>query len=808
MTNFKFQTLFFLLVFALLKPECFAQVDLSQSKIICLETKDKIVQKSVSVLREEVQKRTSVLLPVQNKWPKDAGSLIFVGLETDLVKLPQEFVEPILRMPSIAKEGYKIFTKGNIVIILGADPRGTLYGVGKLLRTLELRSKNILLHDPLQISSTPKYPVRGHQLGYRPKTNAYDAWTPEIYDAYIRDLAIFGANSIEIMPPRTDDEFTNVHMKISAMDMNMKISAICDSYGLDVWVWYPNLGKDFETEEAVDMELKEREEFFRNLQRINHIFVPGGDPGGIAPDVMFPFLEKEAKLLKRFHPHAKIWVSPQEFSNTQEWFDAFLMHVNAKPEWLGGVVYGPWIKATIEEVRNLVHPDIPIRRYPDITHSLRCQYPFYYWDFAWATTLGREPVNPRPVDQKIIHNAFQHLVVGTITYSEGINDDVNKFIWSDQDWNPETPVEETLRDYARFFIGPDYTDKFSSALFGLEQNMRGPIATNQSVETTLSQFRDMEKNASKSLLSNYRFQLAQIRAYYDAYVYRRYHYEKGLELQAKAVLSSATEGNSLSMLSKAKEILLQTGDKSSLSEIREKTMTLADSLFRSIRAQLTVERHQGREGRGNFIDHIDSPVSDAGWLISNINRIEKISDEVTRSEEIKKIMERTNPGPGGIYDDFGVPVTVGKVRRDIPWEKDPGNIKSHIIDFGLGVTGYRWPREIKSDGYLSEPPPIAWMDQIVSLYAQPLVVSYENLDPKSRYKLRMTYNGWARSMIKLYANGVLVHDFVRTGDIPTHEFPLPGEALKDGYLELKWMANDDASRFGVMISELWIIKEK
>jgi hypothetical protein len=243
-----------------------------------------------------------------------------------------------------------------------------------------------------------------------------------------------------------------------------------------------------------------------------------------------------------------------------------------------------------------------------------------------------------------------------------------------------------------------------------------------------------------------------------------------------------------------------------MSDIREKAVVLADSLYRSIGAQLTVERHHGKEDRGNFIDHIDTPVSDAGWIISNINRIEKISDETTRREEIQKMLERTNPGPGGIYDNFGLPVTVGKIHRDIPWEKDPGNLKSSVIDVGLGLNGYRWPGEVKSDGYQQTVPPIAWMSQLTSFYTQPLIVSYENLDPNSHYKIRVTYSGRFRTLIKLYANDVMVHDFIRTGETPTFEFPIPREAMKDGHLELKWMADEGVR--GVQVSELWIIKEK
>ncbi len=51
----------------------------------------------------------------------------------------------------------------------------------------------------MNLTSSPHYAVRGHQLGYRPKTNAYDAMTVEMWDQYIRELAIFGTNTIELL---------------------------------------------------------------------------------------------------------------------------------------------------------------------------------------------------------------------------------------------------------------------------------------------------------------------------------------------------------------------------------------------------------------------------------------------------------------------------------------------------------------------------------------------------------------------------------------------------------------------------------
>ena len=68
-----------------------------------------------------------------------------------------------------------------VVHIDGYDNRGVLYGVGRLLRILNITfdesytiaPKSLVWLDSnateTNIVSWPKYPVRGHQLGYRPK---------------------------------------------------------------------------------------------------------------------------------------------------------------------------------------------------------------------------------------------------------------------------------------------------------------------------------------------------------------------------------------------------------------------------------------------------------------------------------------------------------------------------------------------------------------------------------------------------------------------------------------------------------------
>ena len=781
-------------------------IELGNSKIICLEKKDPLVLKSILVLQEEIFKRSNIELAIGKRMPQTSQNLILIGLESQLEKFPKEYQKIINELPNIKSEGYKIavIQESNIVLVIGYDSRGVLYGIGKLLRKMEMTASKILVPIDLNIASSPRYPIRGHQLGYRPKTNSYDAWSVQQFDNYIRDLIIFGANSIEIMPPRTDDGFTNVHMKIPAIEMIAEQSRICDSYGVDVWMWYPNMGVNYKDEKTIKEEITERHEVFKAIPRLDALFVPGGDPGDLEPDLLFEWLEKEAEVLHLYHPNAKIWVSPQVFRPTKEWFDAFYSHINKEYSWFGGIVFGPWIKTPIEEIRNIINPGIPIRKYPDITHSLSSQYPIPDWDLAYAITLGRECINPRPTDEKMIHNALDEFAQGSISYSEGTNDDVNKFVWSDQDWNPETPVIETLRDYGRYFIGPNFTESIAQGMLALENNVQGSLLTNDGVLRTLQQWQTMEKSASKDVLENYRFQMGLIRAYFDAYQYRRLVYETELEQMCREILRDSKQMGSKNAIKKAKETLSMAWEAPMMNQWKEKCNELADDLFESIGAQLTVEKHFADDGRGNFIDNIDLPLNDAMWIIDQLTIIEKNTNESERLEKIDQMLQRTNPGPGGFYDNFGSPNSWSRVKSYVPREKDPGNLKSPRVSFGVGLQGKEWVHQITAKGFDGQSTPLSWMNQVTTLYDQPLEIVYDNLDPKVIYTIRVAYTGRFPSRMKMLADEILIHDFIKTGIQPVFEFQVPQESLTDGKVEFKWTCGEGER--GSQVSEIWLIK--
>jgi hypothetical protein len=282
-------------------------------------------RKAVQILVEEVEKRSGIRWRVSTTWPETNAMVIAVGTWTTLESLTKNTV----RLPSrsTSSEAYRVInTVGegdHALFILGSDQRGVLFGAGPIRsESFGLRKDRVRLQDNLDIAGAPKYPLRGHQLGYRPKCNSYDAWDLPVWDQYMRDLVVFGCNAIELIPPRSDDAATSPHFPRPPMEMMTGMSRLADSYLMDVWIWYPAMDEDYSDPATVEFALKEWGEVFRALPRIDAVFVPGGDPGHTQPKYLMALLEKQTQSLRRFHPKAQMWVSPQSFDTA--WMEEFL----------------------------------------------------------------------------------------------------------------------------------------------------------------------------------------------------------------------------------------------------------------------------------------------------------------------------------------------------------------------------------------------------------------------------------------------------------------------------------------------------
>jgi hypothetical protein len=786
-------------------------LDLRNAVIVSAPDTSARQKQAVKMLVEEVEKRTNIRWPQVTEWPTTNVPVIAVGLSSAVHEIAGPFADGLQPAPApSAAEGYRLCVRkaenNPAVVVLGNDERGVLFGVGNLLRELRMGRGRVSLRDELDITTAPKYALRGHQLGYRPKCNSYDAWDLPTWEQYFRDLAVFGCNAIELIPPRSDDDADSPHFPRPPMEMMQGMSRMADAYGLDVWIWYPAMDKDYANAKTVESALREWGEVFSKLSRIDAVFVPGGDPGHTQPKVLMALLEKQTENLHRYHPKAQIWVSPQSFN--QAWLEEFIdILKREQPGWLSGVVFGPQVRVSLQQLRELVPARYPIRHYPDITHSRQCQYPVADWDVAYALTEARECINPRPEAEATIFRKTQPFTIGFLSYSEGCNDDVNKFIWCGLGWDPEARVADILRQYSRYFIGERYTDDFAQGLLALERNWQGRLLANESVDVTLQQFQALERNASPADLKNWRFQQALFRAYYDAYVRHRLIHETDLEMQAMASLQKAPEVGVSRAISDATQILDRALAEHPNPDWRIRIFQLAEALFQSIGMQLSVERYQAiAVDRGASLDTLDYPLNNRRWLEEQFARIRKLPPAPDGLKAVDEILQWTNPGPGGFYDDLGNSACQPHLQRGLGFNEDPGCFQSTRADF-------------EEDLVVDEPDEnpgvarrVSWMDHAEALYDAPLRMVYSGLDPKARYTVRVLYAGDSpKRKIRLVANDNLeVHPYLaKPMPYKPLEFPIAPAATQQGKLMLSWFGKPGLGGNGrsCQVSEVWLIKD-
>ena len=795
-------------------PAAGAELDLSTATVVVPRGITGPERKAVTMLVEEVARRSYMDWSIaEGGSAQSSAPTVYVGQRSALTAAFPALAASLPAGTELKPEGFQIVTRADSVIIAGNDARGVLFGVGRLLRALDYDREKAVLSEPLNVATAPRYGLRGHQLGYRPKVNSYDGWTVAMWEQYLRDLVAYGANAIEIIPPRSDDADWSPHFNLPPMRMMIEVSRLAQEYGIELWIWYPALDPDYGDPAQVEFALNEWGNVLRQLPQVDALFIPGGDPGHTPPRHLFPMMEKQARQLRQFHPQAQVWMSPQGFDGS--WMNDFYAIMKAEPEWLNGVVFGPQQRVSVEELRRNVPSRYPIRFYPDITHTLSSQYPVPEWDYAFQATLNREPINPRPMDQAAIIRRLQpHNEYGVLTYSEGCNDDVNKCIWSALTWDPEADVVDVLRDYSRYYIGSTLAEGFAQGLLGLERNWRGPLATNSGVDVTLQQFQEMERMATPAQLKNWRFQQGLYRAYYDATIRARLLAETSQERAALEELRRASVIGAEKAMANAEQRLAPP-EAPVAAHLRARTFELAEALFQSIHMQLSVPRYGAISvGRGANLDLIDEPRNNAPWLREQFSAIRQQPTEQDRLRAIEAVLNWENPGPGGFYDNLGNTPSQPHLVAGSDYADDPAFLLApHMAannETGNGYIGTVGGKNGQPARRISSRTYAETRDDT------PLEMLYENLDPTARYRLRVVYGTGAmgsrdRPMtLRLMANGQHEIHGMQPKDPQGRpvEFDVPIEATRSGSLHLSWNRpiGLGGNGRGVQVSEVWLMR--
>jgi hypothetical protein len=288
------------------------------------------------------------------------------------------------------------------------------------------------------------------------------------------------------------------------------------------------------------------------------------------------------------------------------------------------------------------------------------------------------------------------------------------------------------------------------------------------------------------MLANWRFQQDLYRAYYDAYTQRRLLAETDVEQRAIEALRHARTMGADSAMSYAESILDAAPTANASDSLRARVFELAEALFQSIRMQLSVARYKAISvDRGANLDTIDAPLNNRRWLELRFRELRAASDESERLAGIDEIVNWTDPGPGGFYDDLGDATRQPRLVRG----------EGTIIGFGPAGTRRR-----------------SWWDHAEALYDAPLRMHYAGLDPSAHYKIRVVYAGDSpRRKIRLVAGERWeVHPLIeKPSPVRPVEFDIPEKAMQHGELDLAWRGEPGlgGNGRGCQVSEVWLIKK-
>eukprot|EP01122_Echinamoeba_exundans_P004965 TRINITY_DN15164_c0_g1_i1.p1 TRINITY_DN15164_c0_g1~~TRINITY_DN15164_c0_g1_i1.p1 ORF type:complete len:1005 (-),score=82.46 TRINITY_DN15164_c0_g1_i1:1627-4440(-) len=710
-------------------------------------------------------------------------------------------VEPV-NPKQVVAERFRIFNTAHAVYIYGDDEHGLIFGIGKFLRLLSAGwsqsyssaiQRYICMPSQLLVDTKPQYPIRGHQIAYRAAADSYGGWTFAQMERYIEDLVIFGTNTIECV---FLDGNPSPQFVVSPKDMIVHMSRVSESFGLNFSIWYPSGSTQFDP--SFD--------FIRKIPRIDSIFVPGGDPGSLSPAPLFQLIKNIALNVRKYHPHAQLWVSAQGFNSTQmtQFYDILNKNHASYSHWLTGVAYGPHTRDTVHQERQSIPLVFPIRYYPDICHGLKSQFPSPLWGPALGLTEQREVITPRPLQHSMIVQQELPPTVGFVTYSDGVVDDVNKFIWSIYGWNSSVDLTDALLDYSNTMIDSSVAAHVASGIANLEQNwLQSSVGQAQGTLELFESLINSTSSLSPRVRQNWRFQSLALRAHLDFYILQRKIYDQTTESDVLKTLATYSVDGPLEALQQSLA-LIQTRAAAMNAivapRIRQVIMEYAALLFQSINLELsTSAKYQNiGAGRGAILDFLDNPLSNKLWLSQQINTlITNVTSNTARVDGIRSILNWTNPGPGGFYDDLGSIYNEPHLVRGPGWQKDPS--------FYLGPVDTNW-----EPFYLPSVPilPFKWYYYAEAYYDQPVQLSYRKLNPAVAYQVKVVYSGDTGQSVKLVAqSNIVIHDYIVKPNPPVAlTFPIPRAATSSGSLTLSWYGpvGQGGSGRAQQIAEVWL----
>ena len=353
---------------------------------------------------------------------------------------------------------------------------------------------------------------------------------------------------------------------------------------------------------------------------------------------------------------------------------------------------------------------------------------------------------------------------GVGAYSEGLNDDLNKFVWSAMGEDASLTVRQVVRQYVLYFFSADAVEEITNGIFGLESNWIGYARSNKGILETLQNFQQAVLRLGVAELDkNWRLQMYLRRALMDAYVQRKVQLNLIKENAAYAILQDTVEkkGDIDEGMTRA-IVILKKNVVDTDQKLIEWNKTIVDLTINKLNTTVGNEVLQSQDYFLNLRSFY-TEISDCSYLIMRLVQGRKLKSDSGKLALLKALLRhRVVPDP-------------------LPTSKQ-GRQRAYYYDF-LGGISQTWDHPhlmIGSDSWsVSDPSsyfnalqmgfqmnpryPRSWSRYAMSFYDQPLRLKYTGLKKSAQYHLKIVYfadgKGEAGQETRLRANGVLLHDY-------------------------------------------------
>lgn len=833
-------------IFSFLPIKMNAQI--SASKIVIIEGKDNTIpeRQVIEAYTQRVLKRSNVTISrtdesevLQEGDLKDFDAIILLGQPTNNNLVKQAFITSGVRAPEKdypGPEGFVIKTvmKGTggalgtvpVIIVSGADERGTIYALNHLMRESKYLANTVEIPD-LKIIDKPAFEFRGAGNGYMDGSQAKRTGASKKFDSnnYTKDQMVFGYNillagggTLSLKQLKEDEEnYVKGYLVGLTRDLDEMGVMFLSQYAPNGisrddwkegfrgrWLACPSIP------EAREVILKGREELFKRAKTMDVLLLVSGDEAGCHCEKCTPWVktyvdlvEDIAKLYHKYFPDGKVWITTQELKNDdREWLWDYL---NEKDHpWLHAVAHAPGADELspyltgfinhdyekyiglsresryIREVFKQVPRSLEITSFPDISHWVSSQYQQPVNAPEMVAVYERRTFNIRARQMEDIFRKTAGYTTGTIAYAEGIFDDANKAVWLQLHWNPDLTAEEALYEYYRWYCGSEAAPELVEAALLLEENMNSQVLGNgENFQKYLSLVRSAgEKMSPNYRKNNWRYIFLLQKGLTDLYVYNKVEQGTQRLLDVNNLLLQASKSdNPKVLLQNAMDLLAQNSETPDMARLHEDAKKLDDELNESAGYRSIA-----------LLNMVELDLVGETWYADQVKKIMGVQGINELKQQAKALSLYSNPGEGSYYDNCG------------HFAEQP-----HLT---FGTSNY-W-----DVNFNPEKKPSKVLINYSFAGEQGVTYNYDELDNKAEYKIRVTYalprnSWWAGRNIKqrVLADGVEIGGPVeiKRGEIQQFEYNIPSNITKDGRVEI--IFTPDTPEATTIVNEIWLVKK-